>query len=68
MLYKDIKVGGIYKTRSLLQEVKVKVIEKKRTESFYTVKYEYIDAQLFGCKIGLGFSETKEFKNISAVE
>jgi hypothetical protein len=70
MEYKDIKIGQVYKTKSNGEIVRVKIKKKMRTESFYSILYEYIEIPplSFGCSSGVQYSETKDFPNVSAVD
>ena len=68
MLYKDIKIGNVYKTRSIGYLVKVKITGKKRTKNFYKLEYQYVDEHPFGYTTGWQFSESFNFSNVSAVD
>lgn len=68
MLFKDIKVGKIYKVNSLCEDTNVKVVGKSKVKGFYVVKYEYPEMNIFGCTKGKQFSDNRNFPNIKETE
>ena len=65
MLYKDIKVGATYKTQSLLQDIEVKIVAKKKVQDYYRIEYEYPkNFQPWGATKGWQFSHGQHFPNI----